>query len=402
MLEESDHRSLAQRLDLFHLQDDAPGMVFWHPRGFVIYQLLEQAVREQLQAHGYREVRTPQILRRAVWEASGHWEHFYDGMFRVQDQSCDAAVKPVSCPGHIRIVQRSVPSYRELPIRLAEFGLVHRDEPSGTLHGLLRLRQFTQDDGHVFCSADQAEAEIMRFCEAVSPFYAHFGFDRVSVALSTRPASRAGDEAQWDHAESVLRAVMHRLKLPQVEQPGAGAFYGPKLEFVLRDRLDREWQCGTIQYDLVMPRSFDARYVDSSGQRQHLTMLHRALYGSLERFLGMVLEHHAASLPCWLAPCQVAVLPVSSAQGPWAEEVACRLRRAGLRVEVDSRDESLARRVADAHAQAAPWVVVVGAREQAAGTVTLRARRGDERESLSVDSAVAALSERCSRPNFGG
>jgi threonyl-tRNA synthetase len=392
-----DHRNLAQRLDLLHFQDEAPGMVFWHPRGFLLYRLLEEAVRQQTNHHGYLEVRTPQILRRALWEASGHWEHFREGMFRVDDQACAAAVKPVSCPGHVQLVKRRVPSYRELPLRLAEMGLVHRDEPGGTLHGLLRLRQFTQDDGHIFCSAADAEDEVLRFCQAVPGFYRAFGFDEVRLALSTRPAARAGDDGLWDRAEAALLAVLQRLGVPYTLQPGAGAFYGPKLEYVLRDRLGRDWQCGTIQFDLVMPENFDLRYVDDAGERQRPVMLHRALYGSLERFLGILLEHHGAALPAWLAPVQVVVLPITDAEGATAAAFAGRLGAAGVRIKVDG-DGSLARRIAAAHEQAAPFVAIIGAREAAQEAVTLRTRAGQRL--CQQPAAVDELRALCRPPEF--
>ena len=395
MLEDdSDHRSLAHALDLLHFQDEAPGMVFWHPRGFALYRLLEEAVRRETRAQGYAEVRTPQILRRPVWEASGHWEHFAAGMFRVDDQSAQAAIKPVSCPGHLYLAGRRPPSYRDLPLRLSELGLVHRDEPSGTLHGLLRLRQFTQDDGHIFCSEDQAEAEVLRFCQALPGFYRGFGFDQLSVALSTRPAQRAGDEAGWDHAEAALGNVLRRLGGPFEVQAGAGAFYGPKLEYALRDRLGRQWQCGTIQFDLVMPQRFDLRYIDAQGQRRWPVMLHRALYGSLERFLGILLEHHGAALPPWLAPVQVAIMPISAAEIPAARALQAQLG-ADLRCELEP-DETLSKRIALAHAQQIPFAAVIGAREAAAGTVTLRSRAGQF--TLAAAIAIEELRRLCARP----
>jgi threonyl-tRNA synthetase len=392
-----DHRSLAQRLDLWHFQEEAPGMVFWHARGFLLYRLLEEAVRQVTAAQGYAEVRTPQILRRPVWEASGHWRHFAEGMFHVEDQAVPAAVKPVSCPGHLCLVQQRTPSYRELPLRFAELGLVHRDEPSGTLHGLMRLRQFTQDDGHIICAEDQAEAEALRFCQALPAFYRAFGFDQLSLALSTRPADRAGDDADWDRAEAVLESVLRRLGGPYQIQPGAGAFYGPKIEYALGDRLGRQWQCGTIQFDVAMPGRFDLQFVDASGQRRRPVMLHRALYGSLERFLAVLLEHHARALPPWLAPVQVAVLPLSDDQAPAAQALVGRLRAAGLRAQIDG-DGTLSRRIAQAHAQAVPHQAVLGPREAAAASVTLRARDGQS--TLPLEQAVARLAESCALPAF--
>ncbi len=396
MSDDHDHRQLAQRFDLFHFQEEAPGMVFWHPNGLVLYRLLESAVRSHTESEGYAEVRTPLIMRRPVWEASGHWEHFRESMFRVDDDEHEAAVKPVSCPGHVYIAERRNPSYRDLPLRFAEFGTVHRDEPSGTLQGLLRLRQFTQDDGHVFCMPEQAEGEVERFCRAVMPFYAAFGFDRVAVVLSTRPEHRAGDDASWDHAERALSSVAPRLGWDVTVQPGGGAFYGPKLEFVLADRLRRKWQCGTIQFDLVMPERFGLRYVGRSGAREPLVMLHRALYGSLERFLAIVLEHHGGDLPAWLSPQQVRVLPVAGDHVAWAERVERTLRDGGLRAAMDRRNETLSRRIAEAHADGVPLVVIVGARETANETVTLRSRDGQSVASL--EQALVELKRRSMSP----
>lgn len=396
MLDENDHRSLGQRLDLFHFQEEAPGMAFWHPNGYLLYRLLEDAVRSELVHSRYAEVRTPELLRRAVWEASGHFQHFPGGMFKLEDQSQEAALKPVSCPGHVYIAERRAPSYRDLPLRFAEFGTVHRDEPSGTLHGLLRLRQFTQDDGHVFCTPEQAPDEVERFCRSVPPFYAKFGFPELDLVLSTRPAERAGDDASWDRAEAALFEVVNRLGWKHSVQPGGGAFYGPKLEFVLRDRLGREWQCGTIQFDLVMPRRFELRYVDRHGGRSDLVMLHRALYGSLERFLGVLLEHHGAALPEWLAPEQLRLVPVKEDALPFVEELEGRFREAGLRVSVDARGESLARRIAEAHEAAVPFVGVVGAREVADRSVALRSRDGQR--SLPIDQALSELAAKAANP----
>jgi threonyl-tRNA synthetase len=393
----SDHREIAQQLDLLHFQPEAPGMVFWHERGFVMYRLLEEAVRVHMRAQGYAELRTPQLMRRPVWDASGHWDHFYEGMFRVEDQACEAAIKPVSCPGHIYVLKQRNLSYRDLPLRVSELGNVHRDEPSGTLHGLLRLRQFTQDDGHIFCTYEQAQLELLRFCRSLPAFYRAFGFDQLEIAFSSRPEQRAGDEDAWNRAEAALLAALGELDQPYVHQPGAGAFYGPKLEFALRDRHGRSWQCGTIQFDLVLPKRFGLTYVAASGAREHPVMLHRALYGSLERFLGIVLEQHGAQLPGWLAPVQVHVLPVSEAQLAAAQAFAAQLSERGLRSAL-SVEESLARRVAQAHAGAVPHVAVIGAREAAAGTVSLRERAG-QRE-LAAEAGAAALAALCAVPRF--
>jgi len=394
-----DHRALIARLDLCHFQDEAPAMVFWHPRGWTLYRLLEDAARAEVTAAGYREVRTPQLLRRAVWERSGHWGKFHDAMFAVGEGADQAALKPVSCPGHVQLVRRLAPSWRDLPIRLAEMGQCHRDEASGTWHGLMRLRQFTQDDGHIFCAEDQVAGEVERFCRGLAAFYRRFGFDQVSLALSLRPDHRLGDDAWWDRAERELGAVVAGLGLPCEIQPGAGAIYGPKLEFVLRDRRGRPWQCGTIQLDFATPQRFDVRYVDPAGERRHVVMLHRALYGSIERFLGILLEHHGAALPAWLAPEQIAVVPVSADQRDAAAEAHARLVRAGLRSRLDADDETLARRIARAHHDGVPFAVVVGDRERAAGTLAVRDRDG--RWSLPVDDAVAELVRRCAASSAG-
>ncbi|MCP3144644.1 threonine--tRNA ligase [Pyxidicoccus xibeiensis] len=396
MLDEHDHRALGQRLDLFHLQEEAPGMVFWHPRGFRLYQLLEEQVRQRMRREGYLEVRTPQIYAQPLWERSGHWENFRENMFLVDDGGRQLAVKPVSCPGHIELVQRMAPSYRDLPLRLCEFGLVHRSEPGGALHGLFRLRQFTQDDGHIFCAEEQVQEEVVRFAQSLREFYASFGFDAVQVAFSSRPPVRAGADDVWDKAESWLLSAAKEAGLDCLMQPGQGAFYGPKLEFVLKDRLGREWQCGTIQLDLVLPERFDLRYVDASGAKVRPVMLHRALLGSLERFIGVLLEHHGGALPAWLAPEQVVVASVGEAAQEYAQRFAAKLREAGCRASADVRSESLSRRIVDAHGAGVPWLVVVGAREVEAGAVRLRQRDGAQRD-LPWDEAVAELVAACRR-----
>ncbi len=391
-----DHRALLARLDLGHFQDEAPGMVFWHPRGWTLYRLLEEAARDEVAAAGYREVRTPQLLRRAIWERSGHWGKFHDAMFALGDGPDEAALKPVSCPGHVQIVRRLAPSWRDLPLRLSEFGLCHRAEASGTLHGLMRLRQFTQDDGHVFCAEDQVASEVERFCRALPAFYQRFGFDEVALALSLRPEHRLGDDAWWDRAERELGEIVARLGLPCEIQPGAAAIYGPKLEFILRDRRGRPWQCGTIQLDFVMPQRFDLGYVDPAGERRHVVMLHRALYGSLERFVGMLLEHHGAALPAWLAPDQIAVAPVAAAQRDVAAQLHARLSAADLRSRLYDDDATLSRRIAQAHHDGVPFVVVLGERERADGTLAIRSRDG--RWTQPMDAAIAELAARCVRP----
>ncbi|HEY6035563.1 MAG TPA: threonine--tRNA ligase [Kofleriaceae bacterium] len=387
-----DHRALIARLDLCHFEDAAPAMVFWHPRGWQLYRLLEDAARAHVLAGGYREVRTPQLVRRPVWERSGHWGKFHDAMFACGEGADEAALKPVSCPGHIHLVKREAPSWRDLPIRIAEFGLCHRDEPGGTLHGLMRLRQFTQDDGHIFCSEDQVAGEVEKFCRELPALYRRFGFAEVSIALSLRPENRLGDDAQWDRAERMLAEVVERLGLPYVVQPGAGAIYGPKLEFVLRDRRGRAWQCGTIQLDFVMPQRFDVRYVDARGDKRHVVMLHRALYGSIERFVGLLLEHHGAALPPWLAPEQIAIVPISGDHAAYAASVHAQLAHAGLRSRID-HEGTVARRVAVAQHDGVPFVVVIGDREVRDGTLAVRARDGQSAAPLAE--AIASLVARC-------
>ena len=369
-------------------------MVFWHPRGFQLYRLLEARVRAQMQREGYSEVRTPQLFAQPLWERSGHWENFRENMFLLEDGERNLALKPVNCPGHIELVQRMVPSYRDLPLRLAEFGLVHRSEPSGSLHGLFRLRQFTQDDGHVFCAEEQVVEEVARFCRSLHAFYGDFGFEDVQVAFSSRPAQRAGSDEVWDRAERLLLDAAKQAGLACVMQPGQGAFYGPKLEFVLKDRLGRAWQCGTIQLDLVLPERFDVRYVDASGERRRPMMLHRAMLGSLERFIGILLEHHQGALPAWLAPDQVVVASVGDAASEYAERFVARLREVGCRARADVRPESLARKIAEAHQDGVPWLAVVGNREVLRNVVRLRARNGEQRDLFWQD-AVAELVAQC-------
>lgn len=394
MLAEEDHREIGRRMDLFHFQEEAAGMVFWHPRGYRTLRALEALVRRHAEADGFAEVRTPQLLRQPIWEASGHWQHFRSGMFCLEDESL--AVKPVSCPGHLEILRRRAPSYRDLPLRYSELGLVHRNEPSGTLHGLFRLRQFTQDDGHVFCQAEQVEAEVGRFCRSLMQLYEALGFAAVEVSFATRPDDRAGSDAVWDQAERMLEQAAKRAQLAPQLAPKAGAFYGPKLEFSLPDRVGRRWQCGTIQLDLVLPERFDVSFIDASGARKRPFMLHRATLGSLERFLAVVLEQHRGQLPAWLAPDQVVVLPIEAELAPYAEEVAAALGRAGLRVVCDERNESLARRIALSHEDGIPFVAVIGRRERDARGLSLRAR--DEQWLVPLDEGIAELARRCAAP----
>jgi threonyl-tRNA synthetase len=397
-VEIEDHRDLGRRLGLFHFQEEGPGMVFWHPAGLTLYRLLEEAARRHVLAQGYREVRTPQLLDQRLWEQSGHWQHFRADMFVLVDEGRASALKPVSCPGHIGIFAHAAPSYRDLPMRLAEMGVCHRDEPRGALSGLFRLRQFTQDDGHVFCSEDQVVDEVARFCAGLARFYPAFGFAAPRVLLSTRPPARAGADALWDRAEAALAEAARAAGVHAEPNPGGGAFYGPKLEFVLADRSGRAWQCGTIQLDMILPERFDLGYVAAGGQRVRPVMLHRALYGSIERFMAVLLEHHGVALPAWLAPVQAWLAPVGASPevARATAALATRLAAAGVRVSVEDQNASLARRVRDAHEHGVPWLLVVGAREAAAGTVNLRAVRGGAppRE-LPSEAAVAELAAAC-------
>ena len=378
MLHDDDHRALGHRLGLFHFQEEAAGSVFWHPRGFQLLRALEDHVRRIVLRQGYREVRSPQVLGQPLWERSGHWSVFRQGMLVVEGEA--RALKPVSCPGHMEIVRRLAPGLADLPLRIAEFGLVHRDEPSGALHGLFRLRQFSQDDGHVFCREEQVGDELVLFVRSLRTLYSALGFDDVQVAFSGRPANRLGDESLWDRAESLLAEAARAAGLEWSHQPGEGAFYGPKLEFVLRDRLGRAWQCGTIQVDLVLPGRFELAFPDGAGGRHRPVVLHRALLGSLERFLGILLEHHRGRLPPWLAPEQVVVASLEGSASEHARRALRALEDAELRVRLDDRDAALSRKVADAHRLAIPYLVAAGPRDEAKGSVRLRGPHGEQRD----------------------
>jgi threonyl-tRNA synthetase len=393
-MDKQDHRRVGQELDLFHFEEEAPGMVFWHPRGWAIYRALEEAVRRLMARQGLQEVRSPQVLRQAVWEASGHWDKFPAGMFRVEDER-PCALKPVSCPAHLMMARRASLSYRDLPYGLGELGLVHRNEQSGVLHGLFRLRQFAQDDGHILCAEEQVIEEVVRFCNSLAAFYAAFGFaQKPGVAFSSRPSERLGDDAVWDRAERLLLDAARAAGLECRPQAGEGAFYGPKLEFSLEDQHGRAWQCGTIQLDLVLAERFDVAYVAPDGQKRRPAVLHRAVLGSLERFLGMVLEQ--GRLPHFLAPEQVVIAPVSEAQRAPAEALAARFGGAALRARVDASNESLSRRIVDAHQRAVPFIAVLGAREVASDAVALRSHEGQR--VMPVGQALAELSSACAPP----
>jgi threonyl-tRNA synthetase len=389
-MDDGDHRVIGNRMDLFHQQEEAPGMVFWHPRGFALYQVVESYIRRRMREAGYREVRTPQLMTRALWEASGHWDNFGANMFALAQGEREFALKPVSCPGHIQIFNQRVRSFRDLPLRLSEFGACHRNEASGALQGLMRGRAFVQDDAHVFCREEHIESEVARFCALLRRIYADFGFNALRIGFSTRPALRAGSDAVWDRAETALAGAARATGLDFVEQPGEGAFYGPKLEFGLRDGADRVWQCGTIQVDFVLPERLDASYVDEHNARPRPVILHHAVLGSLERFIAVLLEHYAGALPLWLAPEQICCATISEDQVAYAERVATILTDQGYRVVVDRRAERLARKIVDARELGIPILLALGRREAAAETVALRRRDGNQ-ETVSLARVDAAL-----------
>ena len=399
-MDDQDHRVIANRMDLFHQQEEGPGSIFWHPRGFALYRVIEDYVRTRMRRAGFREIRTPQLLSRALWEQSGHWDKFGDNIFSLGAADRISALKPMSCPAHVQVFNRGVRSFRDLPYRLSEFGFCHRDEPSGALLGLLRTRAFVQDDAHVFCTEEQVEREVAAFCALLRSVYADFGFDRVDVAFSTRPAMRAGSDRAWDEAESSLEAAARRAGLDYHVDPGEGAFYGPKLDFSLRDRTGRRWQCGTIQLDLVLPERLDAKYINADGSERRPVMLHHAVLGSVERFIGMLLEHYGGDLPLWLAPEQAVVANIGQHQAGYAAAVADRLEDAGLRIAVDGRPERLAKKIVDARRSGIPLLLVVGAREERDRTVSLRCRNG-EQHVLSLDDAAAKLLSECAPPRGG-
>lgn len=397
----NDHRHLARQLDLYHLEEDAPGMVFWHPRGYRIYRALEDYIRRRMSALGYEEVRTPQLLPRALWERSGHWDKFAENMFVVpgrREGDRDMALKPMSCPCHVAIFNDARRSWRELPMRFAEFGSCHRDEPSGAMHGLMRTRAFEQDDAHVLCRPEQVQGEVARFASLLRDVYAALGFDHIEVALSLRPERRAGSDAEWDAAEAELLSAARSVGLEPALLPGEGAFYGPKLEFALKDRQGRSWQCGTVQLDRVLPGRLGASYVDERGEKAVPVMIHHAVLGSLGRFIGILLEESEGRLPLWLAPDQVAVLPVSEGQDAEARELSDRLRAVGLRPRLFVQQETLSRRIVMAREGLIPARAVIGAREAAAGHVALRLCSDGCEEVVPVAEAVARLAAAAAAP----
>ncbi|MBH1962643.1 MAG: threonine--tRNA ligase [Rhodocyclales bacterium] len=394
MLEEAekrDHRKLGRQLDLFHLQEEAPGMVFWHPHGWTVWQEIEQYMRQVYRDNGYQEVRCPQILERTLWEKSGHWEHYHEHMFTTESEKRDYAVKPMNCPGHVQIFNMGIRSYRDLPLRYGEFGSCHRNEPSGALHGVMRVRGFTQDDGHIFCTEDQIQQEVTAFNDLVRQVYADFGFTEVAVKLALRPDSRVGEDASWDKAENALRASLSASGLAWEELPGEGAFYGPKIEFHIKDAIGRSWQCGTVQVDFSMPQRLGAEFVGEDNTRHTPVMLHRAILGSLERFIGILIENHAGAFPLWLSPVQIVVMNISEAQADYAIEVTQLLQKAGLRAESDLRGEKINYKIREHSLLKRPYIVVVGDKEKAAGLVALRARGNQDLGQMSPQALVEHL-----------
>jgi threonyl-tRNA synthetase len=389
--EKRDHRKLGRQLDLFHMQDEAPGMVFWHANGWVIWQAIEQYMRGLLTVANYSEVKTPQVMDRVLWERSGHWENYREYMFTTESEKRDYAVKPMNCPGHVQIFNQGVKSYRDLPLRIAEFGSCHRNEPSGALHGLMRVRGFVQDDAHIFCTEDQIQGEAGAFIDLLRKVYADFGFEQILIKLSTRPEKRIGEDAVWDRAEAALKATLDAKGLDWDLNPGEGAFYGPKIEFSLKDSLGRVWQCGTLQLDFALPGRLGAEYVAEDNTRRIPVMLHRAILGSLERFIGILIEHYAGAMPLWLAPVQVVVMNISEAQAEHVAGVAETLRKAGFRAVADLRNEKISYKIREHSLQKLPFQLVIGDKEVAAQLVAVRSRKGEDLGQMPLDAFLSLL-----------
>ncbi|MGZ9710137.1 threonine--tRNA ligase [Glaciimonas sp. GNP009] len=394
MLEEAekrDHRKLGRALDLFHMQEEAPGLIFWHPKGWTIWQQVEQFMRRVYQDNGYQEVKAPQILDRSLWERTGHWENYRDNMFTTESENRSYALKPMNCPGHVEIFNSTLHSYRDLPLRFGEFGQCHRNEPSGALHGMMRVRGFTQDDGHIFCTEDQVQSEVAAFDKVVREVYDRFGFTEVAVKLALRPEKRVGEDDVWDKAEDALRDALRASGTTWEELPGEGAFYGPKIEYHLKDSIGRSWQCGTMQVDFSMPGRLGAEYVTEDNNRKVPVMLHRAIVGSLERFIGILIENHAGAMPLWLAPVQVVILNISDAQSEYVQSVAQTLKKQGFRVEADLRNEKITYKIRQHSLQKPPYILVVGDKERDANTVAVRARGNVDLGVMSIDALVERL-----------
>jgi len=398
--EKRDHRRLGRELDLFHQQEEAVGNVFWHPKGWTLYRTIEAYVRGRMERAGYVEVRTPQLVDRSLWDASGHWEMYGENMFTVQGRDEKTHVlKPMNCPCHVQIFRQGLKSYRDLPLRMAEFGACHRNEPSGALHGIMRVRAFTQDDAHIFCTEDQITAESLAFCDLLLSIYKDFGFDQVKVKFSDRPAKRAGSEEVWDRAEAALKQSVEAAGLSYTLNPGEGAFYGPKLEFVLTDAIGRDWQCGTLQVDFILPVRLEASYIGEDGQKHRPVMLHRAILGSLERFIGILIEQYAGKLPLWLAPVQLVVATITSEADAYAETVRAACNKAGLRAEIDLSNEKINHKVREHSIAKIPVMLVVGKREAEAGTVAIRRLGGRDQEIVAFDVAITGLLREAAIPS---
>jgi len=389
--EKRDHRKIAKAQDLFHLQEEGPGLVFWHPKGWSIWQVVEQYMRKVYRATGYGEVRCPQILDVSLWQKSGHWDNYKDNMFFTESEKRTYALKPMNCPGHVQVFNQGLHSYRDLPIRYGEFGACHRNEPSGALHGILRVRGFTQDDGHIFCTEDQIESEVRDFHQQALKVYADFGFTDIQIKIALRPESRLGDDGTWDKAENALRSALRGAGVEWEELPGEGAFYGPKIEYHLKDAIGRTWQLGTMQVDFMMPGRLGAEYVDEHSQKRHPVMLHRAIVGSMERFIGILIEHHAGQFPAWLAPVQAVVMNITDAQADYVREVEQALADKGFRVESDLRNEKIGYKIREHSLQRIPYQLVVGDREKEQGLVAVRTRAGEDLGSMPLDAFIGRL-----------
>jgi threonyl-tRNA synthetase len=389
--EKRDHRKIAKQLELFHLQEEAPGLVFWHPKGWQLWQVVEQYMRRVYRASGYQEVRCPQILDVTLWKQSGHWDNYKDNMFFTESEKRTYALKPMNCPGHIQVFNQGLHSYRDLPLRLGEFGACHRNEPSGALHGILRVRGFTQDDGHIFCTPEQVESEVTAFHRQALEVYRDFGFQDVQIKIALRPESRLGDDATWDRAEAALRGALSACGVAWEELPGEGAFYGPKIEYHLKDAIGRTWQLGTMQVDFMMPGRLGAEYVDESSTKRHPVMLHRAIVGSMERFIGILIENHAGAFPAWLSPVQAVVLNITDAQADWVETVNKTLLNQGFRVKADLRNEKIGYKIREHTLQKVPYLLVVGDREKENGMIAVRTRAGEDLGSMPPEDFVAKL-----------
>ena len=389
--EKRDHRKIAKKLSLFHTQEEAPGMVFWHPAGWTIYQTIERYMRDKQHAFDYQEIKTPQVVDISLWQRSGHADKFAEGMFTLETEERQFAVKPMNCPCHVQVFNQGLKSYRDLPLRLAEFGSCHRNEPSGSLHGIMRVRGFTQDDAHIFCTDEQIQPEVSQFIDMLHEVYADFGFSEVIYRLSTRPSQRVGTDEDWDRAEAALAEALNAQGLPWEELPGEGAFYGPKIEFSLKDCIGRVWQLGTIQVDFSMPGRLDAQYVAEDGSRKVPVMLHRAVLGSFERFIGILIEHYEGAFPVWLAPRQAVVVNITDKQLDYARHVAAQLQEAGFRVETDLRNEKIGFKIRELEMGKVPYVVVVGDKEMESGSVSVRARHGQDLGTLSIEGFIETL-----------